>query len=188
MAAKNLNTCGDGGGIVTNNKHVYDYSRLLRNHGRKSKNDHIIIGYSGRLDNLKASLLDLKLGYLDKWNKVRRKIAEAYKAGLNSENIKFQKIPKERISAYCYFVIRVKGKRDLILEKLKQAGIGAAVHYPKPLHLQKAYSELGYKKGDFPISERVCNEIISLPIHPFLKETELESLIRIINEITGRYS
>ncbi|OGJ15392.1 hypothetical protein A3K73_08005 [Candidatus Pacearchaeota archaeon RBG_13_36_9] len=185
MAAKNLNACGDGGCIVTNNKKIYDFTMLLRNHGRRSKNNHVIMGYSGRLDNLKASILDLKLKYLDGWNKKRGRIAEFYKKNL--ANVKFQIIPKDRESCYCYFVIRVKKKRDKILADLKKEGIDAAVHYPKPLHLQRAYFNLGYKKGDFPNAERACKELISLPIHPFLKDDEVRSISGKVNYILDKY-
>lgn len=186
MAAKNLSTCGDGGGIVTNNKKIYRTTMLLRNHGRKSKNNHIIIGYNGRLDNLKALILGIKLKYLDDWNERRRKIAELYKKYLNNKLIKFQIVPKERESVYCYFIIRVK-KRDKILSDLKKEGIEVAIHYPKPLHLQEAYSKLGYKKGDFPNAEKVCKELISLPIHPFLRDSEVKDIAKKVNCILEKH-
>jgi dTDP-4-amino-4,6-dideoxygalactose transaminase len=187
MAAKNLNTCGDGGCIVTNNKKIYDSSMLLRNHGRKSKNDHVIIGYSGRLDNLKASILNIKLKYLNDWNKKRRRIGELYKKNLNKKLVTFQEIPKERESSYCYFIIKIKKNRDRILADLKKEGIEAAIHYPKPLHLQKAYLDLMYKRGDFPNAEKACKELVSLPIHPFLRDSEVKSISNKINFILEKH-
>lgn len=181
MAAKNLSGPGDGGCVITNNKKIKDFVLLLRNHGRKSKNNHIIVGYSGRLDNLKAAILNLKLKYLNEWNTRRRKIATLYRKNINSNLAEFQYIPNDRKSAYCHFVIRVKKNRNKIVDELRKKSIMASVHYPKPLHLQKAYSFLKYKKGDFPIAEKVCKELISLPINPFLKDREV---IDICNNIS----
>lgn len=183
MAAKNLNGPGDGGCLVTNNKRVSEFSLLLRNHGRKSKHNHVIIGYSGRLDNLKATLLNLKLKHLDGWNARRNEIANLYKNNINSRFASFQHIPNDRKSAYCHFVVRVRGNRNRILEKLKGERIMVSVHYPKPLHLQKAYSYLKYKEGDFPTAEKVCNELISLPMHPFLKNNEVVEICSKLNKI-----
>ena len=188
MAAKNLSGPGDGGCVITNNEKIKELILLLRNHGRKSKNDHIIVGYNGRLDNLKATILNLKLKYLDKWNIRRREIATLYKKNINSRFVEFQGTPKDRKSAYCYFVILIKKNRNKIVDRLKEEGIMASVHYPKPLHLQKAYSYLGYKKGDFPIVEKVCNELISLPINPFLKDEEVMDICNKVNEILKRVS
>lgn len=186
MAAKNLNGPGDGGCLVTNKKKVSEFSLLLRNHGRKSKHDHVIIGYSGRLDNLKAALLNIKLRYLKKWNARRNEIANLYKKNINSKFVNFQYIPQDRKSAYCHFIIRVKGNRERIIEKLKEVGIMAAVHYPKPLYLQKAYSYLKHKRGDFPVAEKVCSELISLPMHPFLKNNEVIEICSKLNKILER--
>lgn len=186
MAAKNLNGPGDGGCLVTNKKKISEFSFLLRNHGRRSKHDHVILGYSGRLDNLKAALLNIKLKYLDKWNARRNEIANLYKKNINSRFVSFQYIPQDRKSAYCHFVIRVKGDRDMIIEKLRREGVVVAVHYPKPLHLQKVYSYLKNKRGDFPITEKVCNELISLPMHPFLKNKEVIEICSKLNKILER--
>ncbi len=183
MAAKNLNCPGDGGCLVTNNKKVREFSLLLRNHGRKSKHDHVIAGYSGRLDNLKSALLNIKLKHLDRWNTRRNEIAKLYKDNINSRFASFQYIPPDRKSAYCHFVIKVRNNRDRIIKRLNKEGIMASVHYPKPLHLQKAYSYLKYKEGDFPTAEKVCNELISLPMHPFLKNNEVIEICSKLNKI-----
>lgn len=187
MAAKNLSGPGDGGCVVTNNKKINNYVLLLRNHGRKSKNNHVIIGYSGRLDNLKAAILNLKLKYLDKWNTKRREIAYLYRKNINPNLAEFQYIPNDRESAYCHFVIRVKKNRNKVVDELRKEGIMASIHYPKPLHLQKAYSFLKYKKGDFPLAEKVCNELISLPINPFLKDREIKDITKKLNSILKKY-
>jgi len=183
MATKNLGCPGDGGCVVTNNKKIKDLALLLRNHGRKSKNNYIIIGTSGRLDNLKAAILNLKLKYLNEWNARRNEIATLYKKNINSKLIKLQYIPKDRKSSYCHYVIRVKNNRDKIIDKLKKAGVMASIHYLKPLHLQKAYSYLGYRKRDFPIAERVCKELISLPMNPFLRDKEVIGICNKVNKI-----
>ena len=183
MAAKNLSGPGDGGCIVTNNKKIKDYILLLRNHGRKSKNEHIITGYSGRLDNLKAAILHKKLKHLRKWNKRREDISKIYREKIGGGLIRFQFIPSNRTSSYCNFIIRVAKKRDEIVSLLRKKGVMAAVHYPKPLHIQKVYSLLKYKKGDFPVAEKVCNELISLPMNPFLEDKEIIDICNKVNQV-----
>lgn len=182
MAAKNLSGPGDGGCIITNSKKLSDYALLLRNHGRKTKNNHVIVGYSGRLDNLKAAVLDKKLKYLDKWNKRRFEISEIYKNNL-SNLVKYQEVPRNRNSAFCHFVIRVSQKRNKILKELNGVGVMASIHYPKPLHLQKVYSFLKHKKGDFPIAEKISNQLISLPMNPFLANNDVLDICKKFNKI-----
>jgi len=188
MPAKNLGTYGDGGCIVTNHKRIYDKIRLWRNHGRVSKYNHYEIGYSERLDNVLAAVLSIKLKHLDKWNKRRNQIATLYNKLLDKDYITFIDIPKGRESSYYVYTISVKKNRDNIRHQLNKLGIPTGVYYPIPLHLQKAYEKLKYKKGDLPVAEQICSSIFSLPMHPFLKDSEVKKIAKITNEIVKKLS
>ncbi|MFH1678116.1 MAG: DegT/DnrJ/EryC1/StrS family aminotransferase [Candidatus Omnitrophota bacterium] len=171
---KNLGAFGDGGIAVTNNKLLFQRLRVLRDCGRSSRNIHIIKGYNSRLDTLQAIILRLKLRYLDEWNQARRQKAKIY-TGLFKDNPNLV-CPYEAPCArhvYHIYALQIKN-RDKIREHLGKKGIATLIHYPIPLHLQKAYKDLGYERGDFPAAEKIARRIISLPMHPFLKRREIE--------------
>lgn len=171
---KNLGAFGDGGMVVTNNPDIYQKLLILRDCGRIDRYAHVVKGYNSRLDTVQAVILNAKLKHLDKWNKLRQKNARIYSKILGGhKGIIPPKAKKDRTHVYHIYGLRIKN-RDRIYERLRRNGIGALIHYPIPLHLQKAYSDLGYKKGDFPIAEKVAEEIISLPMHPFLRQTEID--------------
>lgn len=183
--AKNLGAYGDAGAITTNDKKIYEKIRLLRDYGQKRKYIHNIKGYNCRLDELQASILKIKLKYIDKWNKQRRENASYYNQLLS--NIEGIITPKERNNAkhvYHLYVIRTKF-RDELLKFLKSKSISTGIHYPIPIHLQLAYSDLGYKKGSFNLAEKYANMILSLPMFPELSQEEIE---HIANEIKKFYS
>ncbi len=171
---KNLGCFGDGGMIVTNNKKIYRHLRILRDSGRVSRYIHGIKGYNSRLDTLQAVILRSKLRYLDRWNKMRRR-----NAGLYTDLLKGNRnliCPQEASYArhvYHIYALQIK-KRDRVVSYLKREGINVFIHYPLPLHLQRAYKDLGYKRGDFSVAERVAHRIVSLPMHPFLKRYEIQ--------------
>lgn len=176
---KNLGAYGDGGAIVTNNKNLADKIKILRNIGQEKKYIHVEKGYNNRLDTMQAAILRIKLRKLDSWNKERRKIADVFSRALR--NIVLA-TPIEAVgsrSNYHLYVIRVK-KRDKLLEFLHKKDIQAGIHYPTPIHLHKALSDLNYKKGDFPLSEKYAQEIISLPIFPYMKLSEVDIIIKTI--------
>jgi dTDP-4-amino-4,6-dideoxygalactose transaminase len=180
---KNLGAYGDAGMVVTNNEEVAEKVKLFRNHGRITKKyEHEIEGYSSRLDNLQASILRVKLKYLDKWNDMRRKNAKKYNELLN--NIGGIITPYEAEYAkhvYHLYVIRVvKEGRDELREELRSKGIATGIHYPIPLHLQPAYNHLGYKKGDFSITEECSQEIISLPMFAELSDEQIDEVVNLI--------
>lgn len=178
---KNLGAYGDGGAIVTNDKKLAEKYRLLREYGQIKKYYHQTLGVNSRLDTIQAAILRVKLRYLDRWNKLRQKHAKLYTEILN-KNLPFIKTPKEfpeRRSVYHLYVIRVK-KRDQLFNYLQNKGVQALIHYPIPLHLQEAYKFLGYKKGDFPIAEKVASEILSLPMFPELKLDFIRKEIKLI--------
>ena len=141
---------------------------MLRDHGQAEKYYHDIEGYNGRLDAIQAGILRLKLGYLPVWNSQRRENAETYCELLSSvDNLILPFEPCWTKAVYHLYVIRIQERQEL-QNHLKTAGIGTGIHYPIPLHLQKAYHTLGYKEGDFPASEKTAAEILSLPMYPGL--------------------
>ncbi|MDO8658532.1 MAG: DegT/DnrJ/EryC1/StrS family aminotransferase [Candidatus Levybacteria bacterium] len=180
-AGKNLGCFGDGGAIVTNSKKLADKIKTLRNIGQKKKYHHIEKGFNSRLDTIQAAVLSAKLLYLDKWNLKRRRLASEYNRLLEKLSVVIPFEPEKYISNYHLYVIRVK-KRDQLLEYLKSKGIFCGIHYPIPIHLQKSMKELGYKKGDFPITEKYAKEIISLPIFPQLRNEEVAIIAKYIKE------
>jgi dTDP-4-amino-4,6-dideoxygalactose transaminase len=181
---KNLGGFGDGGMVVTNEQRLYKKLMLLRDCGRKSRYEHVVLGYNSRLDSIQAAGLRVKLKYLDCWNKMRR-----YNAGLYDKFLKdgqgiFTPFTADYAQhVYHIYAVRLK-KRDKVLDQLKSAGIGAMINYPLPLHLQKAYSGLGYAGKDFPVAEQICREIISLPMHPLLTKNEIKYVSSVLKNST----
>ena len=169
---KNLGACGEGGAVTTNDAEIAQKIRVLRDHGSVKKYYHDVEGYNGRLDAIQAGILDIKLKRLSEWNENRRRSADRYNGLL--EKVKGIITPFEPAwskAVYHLYVIRVK-EREKLQKDLSEKNIGTGLHYPLPLHLQKAYAGLGYKKGDFPITEKVTEEILSLPMHPGLTESQ----------------
>lgn len=179
---KNLGAWGDAGCLVTDNKRIYETVRMMRNYGQKRKYYHKFIAWNRRMDTIQAAVLLVKLKYLDKWNKKRQVIARKYIKGLSGLPIKLPITIADRTHVYHQFVIRSK-KRDMLSKYLGKMGISTGIHYPIPIHLQEAYVSLGYKKGDFPVSERVSKDIISLPMYPELKEEQIDCVVNYIKEI-----
>jgi dTDP-4-amino-4,6-dideoxygalactose transaminase len=178
---KNLGAYGDGGMVVTNNEELYKKLIMLRNYGEVKKFTSKIEGFNSRLDEIQSAVLRVKLKYLDEWTNKRREIATMYHQLLYNSNVQ---LPCERQWAkhvYHLFVIRVN-KRDALKDYLHERGVGTQIHYPIPIHLQDAYKKLGHKAGDFPISERNAEEILSLPIYPELTTEEIEAVAGLITE------
>jgi dTDP-4-amino-4,6-dideoxygalactose transaminase len=175
---KNLGGFGDGGMLVTNNERVYRQLRMLRDSGRASHYTHAIRGYNSRLDTLQAIVLRQKLRYLDKWNRLRRRNAKIYTSLLKGNP--YVVCPYEAAYArhvYHIYALQVR-RRDGLLAYLRKRGITALVHYPKPVHLQKAYKDLGYKRKDFLVAESIARRIISLPMHPYLSYREIKFVVK----------
>jgi dTDP-4-amino-4,6-dideoxygalactose transaminase len=174
---KNLGACGEAGAVTTNDADIAQKIRLLRDHGQAKKYFHDVEGYNGRLDAIQAGILRVKLGHLAAWNDRRRECARLYSGLLGStEGVVVPVEPEWGRPVYHLYVVRVKDRVQL-QQHLAEHGIGTAIHYPVPLHLQKAYSHLGYKAGDFPITERCAAEIISLPMFPGLSHEDLKRVV-----------
>ncbi|ACK42627.1 MULTISPECIES: DegT/DnrJ/EryC1/StrS family aminotransferase [Dictyoglomus] len=183
---KNLGGYGDGGFITTNDEKIYEKIKLLRVHGSSKKYYHDIIGHNSRLDEIQAVILRVKLKYLDSWIERRREIAKIYSENLKNFDIV---VPEERPylkHVYHQYVIRVK-KRDELQNYLSSKGIGTAIYYPLPLHLQKCYEDLGYKKGDFPEAEKASEEVLALPMWPELTDEEVYYVIETVREFYDKY-
>lgn len=178
---KNLGAYGDGGMVVTNDGEIAHKVKLLRNHGRREKYEHLIEGYNYRLDTLQAAILRVKLTRLDEWNEVRRSRAKLYNDLLSDTDIITPLQREYAKHVYHLYVIRTK-ERDKLGKHLESRGIATGLHYPIPLHLQEAYSHLGYKRGDFPAAERCSREVLSLPIFPELTEQELKRIATVIKK------
>ena len=179
---KNLGACGEAGAVTTNDPDLAETVRMLRDHGQAEKYYHEIEGYNGRLDAIQAGILRLKLGHLTEWNKQRREKAEAYQELLCSVDgliLPFE--PSGTRAVYHLYVIRVQDRQEL-QDHLKEAGVGTGIHYPVPLHSQKAYRALRYSQGEFPVTERIATEILSLPMYPQLERVDQETIARSVKE------
>lgn len=176
---KNLGAYGDGGALCTNNKDLYEKILRLRNYGQSKKYYHDTIGINSRLDEIQAAILSVKLKYLNEWNKKRNQIAQWYKKYLDSK-IKTQIILNNGTSNYHIFMIEADRRKSLQKMLLKQK-IYTLIHYPIPIHLQKCYKSLGYKKGSFPNTEKLAKKALSLPMFPELFEKEVKYICESIN-------
>lgn len=171
---KSLGAFGDGGMVVTGNKSLYAKTLMLRDYGRAGRYDHKIKGHNSRLDTVQAVVLAAKLPLLDQWNKMRNDVAAHYgKLFKSAEGVVTPAIQKDRTHVFQTYAVRLPD-RDKICETMKAKGIGVLIHYPIPLHLQEAYADLGHKMGDFPVSERIAKEILSLPMFPHMKKDQVE--------------
>jgi len=171
---KNLGACGEAGAITTNDAAMAARMKMIRDHGQAKKYYHDIEGYNGRLDSIQAGWLSVKLRHLAKWNESRRSHAHSYHRFL-AEAKDAIVLPVEAPwmkGVYHLYVVRVQD-REALQAALAEAGIGTGIHYPIPLHLQKAYQHLNYKAGDFPVTERVATEIVSLPMFPQMKRAQV---------------
>jgi dTDP-4-amino-4,6-dideoxygalactose transaminase len=181
---KNLGACGDAGALVTDNEAVAARARMYSNHGRSEKFDHQVIGYTERLDGIQAVILSVKLKNIEMWNASRRMNAILY--SLLLEDVP-EIIPVEPLKGttpvYHQYVIRVEtGSRDDLRAFLSAKEIATGIHYPTPIHMTPAFRYLGYKQGDFPVSEDAASKILSLPIYPELKEDQVRFVIEAVKE------
>ena len=173
--AKNLGCYGDGGAVVTNNKELADKIYKLRQHGSEKRYEHLLIGTNARLDTMQAAILLVKIKYLDNWIENRIKLANNYTKNL--KDLVITPYVKNNLKhVFNQYTIRTKD-RDELIKFLNENGIPTAVHYPKPLHLQTAFKYLNYIEGDFPISETISKEVLSLPMYPEMSENEQKLVI-----------
>jgi len=180
--SKNLGGIGDGGMIVTNDQTLAERMRIMRDHGQNPKYYYRYIGGNFRLDAIQAAALLAKLPYLDEWSQARRRNAAYYDEKFAGTKVQTPYIRPDCVSVYNQYCVRVP-QRDELMKHLKENGIGCAIYYPVPLHLQECFKYLGCKQGDFPIAEKASKEVLALPIYP-----ELNShLKKIVETILGLY-
>ena len=179
---KNLGAFGDAGAICTNDDALAETCRLLRVHGSGHQYHHKLIGGMFRLAAIQAAVLEVKLKYLDPWHEARRRNARLYDKLLAGSKIVTPKIDERNWSIYNQYVIRVPD-RDHVKQRLADRGVGTAVYYPIPLHLQECFAYLGGKEGDLPETERACREVLALPIYPELSEEQVRYVATQIRQI-----
>lgn len=180
--AKPLGCYGDGGAIFTNDDELAKKIKVILNHGQSSKYFHSHIGINGRIDTIQAGVLNVKLKYFQEEIEKRQAIAQQYSQSL--KNVIVPLVQNNSTSVWAQYCIRVPN-RDEMMKKCSEKGIPTAIYYPLPLHLQEVFQYLGYKNGDFPITEKVSSEIMALPMSAFLTEEEQNYIIKVVNSDVG---
>ena len=178
---KNLGALGDAGAITTNDDDLADKLRVLRNYGSQVKYINEVKGFNSRLDELQAAFLRVKLRKLTAWNNHRKEVADLYLNGINNELLVLPTVPDGIEPSWHLFVVRF-ANRDALSKYLQDKGIGVVIHYPVPPHLQPAYAELSYVKGQFPVAEEIHNQVVSLPIYPHLHKYQAELVVDAVNK------
>jgi dTDP-4-amino-4,6-dideoxygalactose transaminase len=179
---KNLGALGEAGAVVTNDSELRDKIRSLRDHGQVRKYQHTLIGWNCRMDAIQGACLTIKLRHLERGNELRRKHAQRYNEGFSELNEVVTPTEAEHARhIYHVYTIRVQG-REGVIQQLEEKGVGYGVHYPIPIHLQKAYASLGYKLGAFPVSEMIAGEVLSLPMYPELEKDQINFVIETVTE------
>lgn len=182
---KNLGAYGEGGALTTNDDEVAKLARSLRTHGESARYRHKYIGYNYRMDGFQAAVLNVKLKHLDEWTKKRQGHASVYREILSGANIKFLEDSPESESVYHLFVVYVEN-RDQVRAELEKRGVETAVHYPVPIHLQEAFTHLGYKPRTLPNTERACERVISMPVFPELTEEQVRYAALSLAEVVAQ--
>lgn len=179
---KNLGAYGEAGAVTTDDGELADRMRMFRDHGQKAKYYHSIVGWNARMDGFQGAILDVKLRHLNDWNDARREHAHSYSRLLRDvEGVVTPGEPGFARSVYHIYAIRVE-KRDTLMSDLAEREVSCGIHYPIPLHLQDAYADLGYKKGDFPVTEQCAVQILSLPMYAELTDKHIERVVEQIRE------
>jgi dTDP-4-amino-4,6-dideoxygalactose transaminase len=178
---KNLGAYGDGGAVVADDPAIAEAVRMLRNYGQPRKYYHETIGWNSRLDTMQAAVLGVKLKHLESWNEARRRHAARYAECLRDLPLVLPVEASGCRHVYHLFVIRCR-ERDRLVEFLARRGVSCVIHYPVPAHLQKAYADLGYREGSFPVTERVAKGIISLPMYPELTDEQIQYVCEGVRE------
>ena len=178
--SKNLGAFGDAGAIVTNDKELADAMKMYRNYGSEKRYYNKVVGANSRLDELQAGLLRVRLTHIDEMLEERKQIAKRYSQEIKNSKIILPTVMENADTVWHQYVIRTR-ERDALLQYLKEHGIGTIIHYPIPPHLSEAYSYLGYKKGDFPITEEYADTILSLPMYNGLSYEEQSKVIEVLN-------
>ncbi|HLW43245.1 MAG TPA: DegT/DnrJ/EryC1/StrS family aminotransferase, partial [Candidatus Acidoferrales bacterium] len=183
--SKNLGAYGEAGALVTNEDRVAEYCRAARSHGEARRYFHDFIGYNYRMEGFQGAVLRVKLRHLDDWSANRKSLAQRYRQQLSAVRLDMPQDDPRDECAYHLFVVYVDN-RDSVKQQLEERGIGTVVHYPRPLHLQKALASLGYRAGDFPHAERACERALALPFFPEMNEEQVDYVADSMMEIAGK--
>lgn len=178
--AKNLGAYGDGGMVFTQNRKFYEKLQKLRNYGQKEKYFHDCFGINSRLDEIQAAVLRVKLRHLDRWNAKRRKAASKYTSGIKSSHISCPQEKEDYYHVYHLYVIKTPHRKKL-QDWLLQNGVHTQIHYPVPVHLQKCYNRLSKERIRLPLTEKISNDILSLPIYPEMQDSQINHVVEAIN-------
>ena len=181
---KNLGGFGDGGLVTTSTDSLAEKIKVLRDHGQNPRYFYNMIGGNFRLDGIQGAVLNVKLKYLDGWNEKRRQNAALYDSFFNDSPVKAPKIDTNNRSIYHQYTVTVPD-RDRLQKFLTENQIGSAVFYPKPLHLQECFRQLGYRRGDLPVAEKLCSEVLSLPVYPELSPEQIEYVAKMVLKFYG---
>lgn len=182
--SKNLGAYGEGGCVTTNDGELARRVRMLRDHGAERRYYHELVGWNSRLDELQAAILRAKLPHLQRWNAQRRSHASLYETLLDGSPVITPVTAGGNCHVYHLYVVRVP-RRDELRAWLQEHGVGTGIHYPVPIHLQRAYSDLGYQRGDLPVTERVADEILSLPMFPELQREQIAYVADAVRAFVG---
>lgn len=180
---KNLGACGEGGALTTANEDLARRVRVLRDWGQEQKYIHAMRGFNFRMDAIQGAILDIKLRHLDGWTAARRDVARRYDRALAELGVRVPQAGSDGEHVYHVYAIRV-AERDRLREQLADAGVATGIHYPVPVHLQPAYADLGYGRGDFPASEAFAAETLSLPIFPELSIAQIDRVCDAVEQAT----
>ncbi len=182
--AKNLGAYGEGGALTTNDEGVALLARSLRTHGETGRHDHHYIGYNYRMEGLQGAVLRVKLRHVDAWTRRRQEIGRLYRERLAAARVSLPQDDRRGETVYHHFVVYVEN-RDPVRAALEARGVQTAIHYPRPVHLQKAYEWLGHKLGSFPHSERACDRVLSMPLFPEMADDQAEYAVKTLAQIVG---
>lgn len=182
---KNLGAFGDGGLVTTNMDELAQQIRALRDHGQKPRYFYHVVGGNFRLDGIQGAILNVKLQFLESWNEKRRQYAALYDPLFAGSPVKTPRIESNNVCIYHQYTVTVP-ERDKLQKYLADNGIGSAIFYPKPLHLQDCFSDLGYRQGDMPVAEKLCHEVLSLPVYPELTPEQIEYTAETVLKFYGK--
>ncbi len=177
---KNLGAYGEGGAVTTNDENIAIQIKKLRNHGGLEKYSHEFVGFNARLEALQAAILGAKLPYLDRWNELRRQHAREYSSALKNSRLKLPEVASYAESVFHLYVVRTP-ERERLHAHLNQKGIGSLIHYPRPNHLVECYKNFGGGKGSLPVTEKICSEVLSLPLYPELTREQIQTVVEAVD-------
>lgn len=179
---KNLGAYGEGGAVVTNDPDFARRISLLRDWGQEAKYNHVVAGYNYRMDGIQGAVLNVKMNYIESWTEARRSVAASYDRLLAKFPFAYPRPPAHSRHVYHVYAVGMP-RRDEALKGLQKADIGVGIHYPVPVHLQKAYANLGYRVGDFPITEKLADRFLSLPIYPELRPEQVAEVVKQVEKV-----